>query len=145
MSGGRLHDDFTQEPISEVPGQSCSGESVTNFSPAFHARSSARRNSLRAFSERSRGVSSVGRLSESPGRAWLQEMLQRMDPSSTRKARRRGAACTSVIRPLSANSGHPQRSIVYLKAVVRAGVVGKKTRDRIAAVSREVTKILLGI
>ncbi|MDB6009147.1 MAG: hypothetical protein JWL65_1397 [Gammaproteobacteria bacterium] len=34
MSGGRLHDDFTQEPISEVHGQSCSGESVTNFSPA---------------------------------------------------------------------------------------------------------------
>ena len=37
MSGGKLHDDFTQEPIPEVPGQSCSGESVTNFSPAFHA------------------------------------------------------------------------------------------------------------
>jgi hypothetical protein len=43
----------------EVPGQSCSGEPVTNFGPAFHARSSARRNSLRAFSERSRGVSSA--------------------------------------------------------------------------------------
>ena len=35
MSGGRLHDDFTHEPISEVPGQSCSGESVTNFVPGI--------------------------------------------------------------------------------------------------------------
>jgi hypothetical protein len=85
MSGGRLHDDFTQEPISEVPGQSCSGESVTNFSPAFHARSSARRNSLRAFREIARRIKRVGRLSESPDRVWLQEMLQRMDPSSTRR------------------------------------------------------------
>jgi hypothetical protein len=34
MSGGRLHDDVTQEPISEVPGQSCSDSS--------HARGSTR-------------------------------------------------------------------------------------------------------